>query len=55
MNVYNVKGEPIGLIDSARGSTRIEAWSTPESLESYSIPENINENIKSQTHLFGML
>jgi sialate O-acetylesterase len=43
-NIYDVTGVPIGLIDSSWGGTRIEAWSTQESLESCDIPDNVSED-----------
>jgi len=48
-NVYDMmkeRGEsvPIGLIDSAWGGTRVEAWSTKEALDSCGVEEHVDQS-----------
>ena len=45
MNIYDELGVPLGLIDSAWGGTRVEAWSNHDALDSCDIedsPQNSN-------------
>ena len=51
-NIYDVTGVPIGLIDSSWGGTRIEAWSTQESLESCDIPDNVSEEKPQESNSY---
>merc|ERR1712142_1121030 len=44
MNVYNELGVPLGLIDSAWGGTRIEAWSNQDALDECEIEDNVMPN-----------
>merc|ERR1719228_1300813 len=51
MNVYDELGVPMGLIDSAWGGTRVEAWSSQEALDACdiepSVPPNSPQNANS--------
>jgi len=44
MNVYDELGVPLGLIDSAWGGTRVEAWSNQDALDSCDIEDNVMPN-----------
>merc|ERR1711970_58348 len=51
MNVYDELGVPMGLIDSAWGGTRVEAWSNQDALDACdiepSVPPNSPQNANS--------
>ena len=51
-NIYDVTGVPIGLIDSSWGGTRIEAWSTGESLDNCDIPDNVDEEKPQNSNIY---
>ena len=56
-NVYDQLGVPIGLIESAVGGTRIEAWSNKEALDACEIEDNVEpEDPKnSNTYLWNSM
>jgi len=44
MNVYDQLGVPMGLIDSAWGGTRVEAWSSQDALDACEIEDSVLPN-----------
>ena len=48
-NLYDKLQIPIGLISSAYGGTRIEAWATAQSLEACSVPDHVNDATPQQS------
>jgi len=55
-NIYDVTEVPMGMVSSDWGGTRVEAWSSPEALDSCNVPENNQGDANADSVLWnGMI